>query len=52
MHDLSEGVAGIELKLLQLCVQERYFSIKFLNDRMCRFDFEEKPALIDLRNPD
>jgi len=57
MHDLFEGVAGIELKLLQHCVQhcvqECYFSIKFLNDRMCRFDFEEdKPALIDLWNPD
>lgn len=54
MHDLFEGVAGIELKLLlQHCVKKHYFSINFLNDRMRRFDFVvDKPALIDLKSSD
>ena len=54
MHDLFEGVASIELKLLlQHCVTEHYFSINFLNDRMRRFDFvENKPTLIDLKSSD
>lgn len=51
MHDLFEGVASIELKLLLHCVTECYFSINFLNDRMRRFDFvENKPTLIDLKS--
>ena len=53
MHDLFEGVASIELKLLLHCVTECYFSINFLNDRMRRFDFvENKPTVIDLKSSD
>ena len=40
MHDLFEGIVPYELKfLINHCVQQKYFSIHFLNDRLQRFDF-------------
>lgn len=49
MHDLYEGVVPYELKfLLRHCVDERYFTIDQLNDRMERYDFSsDKPVAID-----
>lgn len=51
MHDLYEGVVPYEMKLLIIhCVQEKYFSVEFLNDRIQRFDFESnKPSLLDVK---
>ena len=40
MHDIFEGVAPLEIKLLvQHCVQNSYFSLHDLNKRMREFDF-------------
>ena len=50
MHDLFEGVAPLEMKLLiQYCVQNGYFSLRDLNTRISQFDFgysntSDKPA--------
>ena len=39
MHDLFEGVVQYEMKLLIIhCLDEKFFSIDILNDRLSRFD--------------
>lgn len=57
MHDLYEGVLPYELKLLlQYCVQENFFSIQEVNDRISKYDFlKKKPTLLDpaiIRDPE
>lgn len=57
MHDLYEGVLPYELKmLLRYCVQEDFFSIQELNDRISKYDFsKKKPTLLDpsiIRDPE
>ena len=58
MHDLLEGAAMYELKLLiHHCVGRRYFTVNDLNDRLSRYDFESqcKPTSVDQsigRNPE
>ena len=49
MHDLFEGVVQYEMKLLLVhCVDEKFFSIDLLNDRLSQFDFvSDKPSLLD-----
>lgn len=51
MHDLFEGVIPLELKLLIChCVQKKYFTIDFLNERIRTYDFgNNKPIPIDVR---
>ena len=51
MHDLFEGVIPLELKLLIChCVQNKYFTIDFLNERIKTYDFgNNKPIPIDVR---
>ena len=49
MHDLFEGVVPYEMKqLIVHCVEQKFFSIQLLNDRLSHFDFiSNKPSLID-----
>lgn len=52
MHDLFEGVLPLELKLLlQHCIDESYFTLEMLNERLNSFDYGynecgDKPAPI------
>lgn len=51
MHDLFEGVVPNEMKqLLSHCIQEKYFTLRELNDRILSFDFpkDSKPVPIDV----
>ena len=51
MHDLFEGVVPNEMKLLLgHCVQEKFFTIRELNERILTFDFPKgsKPVPIDI----
>lgn len=49
MHDLFEGVVPCHMKLLLThCVQEGFFTLEELNERICAFDFlKNKPSEID-----
>ena len=49
MHDLFEGVVPSHMKLLLThCVQEGFFTLEELNERICAFDFlKKKPSEID-----
>lgn len=51
MHDLFEGIVPYELRLLIChCVQQKYFTINVLNERISTYDFGNyKPTLIDVR---
>ena len=48
MHDLFEGVVPYEMKcLISHCVQQKYFSVELLNDRIDCFDFVcDKPSFL------
>lgn len=51
MHDLFKGVVPNEMKqLLSHCIQEKYFTLRELNDRILSFDFpkDSKPMSIDV----
>ena len=49
MHDLFEGVVPYEMKhLISHCLQNKYFSLDMLNDRIELFDFvDDKPSRLD-----
>ena len=51
LHDLYEGVMPYHLKILLChCVQEKYFNIDKLNERIGLYDFtKDHPSLIDSR---
>jgi hypothetical protein len=48
MHDLFEGTVPLELKcLISYCVEQKYFTVDILNDRIKQYDFvSNKPSLI------
>lgn len=46
MHDLFEGVVPYEMKrLISHCVEQKFFSVDLLNDRIDRYDFvHDRPS--------